>query len=94
MNINEIYKAELDLVKFDVEQYRRKLLAQDLYSKRPISHKVRMTVLQRDNYKCVLCDSKKNIQVHHKNYNNIGNEKATDLITLCYNCHLKYHNPS
>lgn len=32
-----------------------------------------------------------NLQIHHIHYNNIGNEKMEDLVTLCINCHAEIH---
>ena len=56
--------------------------------------KIRQEVLKRDNYKCQLCGSSKNVEVHHKDGK--GTEYDTDhmnndkdnLITLCHRCHL------
>lgn len=51
-------------------------------------------VQQRDSYKCVICGSKKNIQVHHLNgfsfdkENQINPENA---VCLCEKCHEKFH---
>jgi len=44
---------------------------------------------------CEICGekSKKLLNVHHKNYDNKGNElfHLTDLVVLCFNCHHKFH---
>jgi len=48
----------------------------------------------RDAFKCVLCDSKKQLNVHHKRYAKKGmawDVEDSDLITLCRDCHSKYH---
>ena len=39
--------------------------------------------------KCSICGKPYNLQVHHLTYQNVPNEKKTDLITLCGSCHLK-----
>lgn len=54
-------------------------------------------VLLRDGYKCVLCGSKWNIQIHHivarskcnkdKRMNSVDN-----LVTLCRDCHYVVHH--
>ena len=44
--------------------------------------------------KCQKCGSKNNLQVHHKNYNSVGNENMSDVTVLCYNCHKEVHNGS
>lgn len=45
-----------------------------------------------DNEQCAVCGCKDKLNVHHKTYERIGAEKLGDLITLCYECHGKYHN--
>jgi 5-methylcytosine-specific restriction endonuclease McrA len=45
-----------------------------------------------DGFKCVICKSKKNLNVHHLSYKNVGCENTyTDLITLCHKCHSIKH---
>lgn len=50
-------------------------------------------------YKCDLCKKcfvwkPSLLNLHHRTYANIGNEKPTDLVLLCKNCHTKIHkNP-
>lgn len=41
--------------------------------------------------KCHLCKSKTMINIHHKSYKRIGNERLNDLIVLCNLCHSKLH---
>ena len=41
--------------------------------------------------KCMVCGSTKNLNIHHKNYYNLGAEKLTDLCLLCQDCHSKVH---
>ena len=54
--------------------------------------KKRSQRLFEDNYECRFCGAKENLQVHHLNYNNVGNEDVeTDLITLCKPCHELLH---
>lgn len=51
----------------------------------------REEILKRDNYQCMACGGKCNLQVHHLTYKNIGNENEWELITLCKSCHQQYH---
>lgn len=44
--------------------------------------------------KCNLCGSKKNLNVHHKTYRNIGNESERDLLLVCKDCHNELHKRS
>lgn len=52
----------------------------------------RKGALDRANNKCQLCSSRKNLNVHHNTYENVGDEKEEDLIVLCGECHKKYHS--
>ena len=54
----------------------------------------RKKILQRDGWACTVCGSKKRLVVHHTFYRQ--GKKAWEypnksLITLCYDCHHKYH---
>lgn len=55
----------------------------------------RELVFKRDNYKCVECGSKDQIQAHHKKGFSVYRElryKVDNGITLCIKCHGKVHN--
>ena len=54
----------------------------------------RQSILERDNFSCVKCNSKDNLQVHHTLY--INGRKAWEynnklLITVCSSCHFEIH---
>lgn len=54
-----------------------------------------MRVMKRDGFKCQLCGSKYNLNVHHMKYEK--DKKAWEystavLITLCKDCHKKVHS--
>ena len=49
----------------------------------------RREVLVRDGYRCQ-CGAVAT-EVHHKNYDTVGNEALEDLISLCRGCHEKRH---
>lgn len=55
--------------------------------------KVRQSVIKRDMEKCILCDSKEQLNVHHITYDNVYNEinHLDDLVTLCEKCHNDIH---
>jgi 5-methylcytosine-specific restriction endonuclease McrA len=40
--------------------------------------------------KCEICDNKGE-QLHHLNYDNLGNEEFDDLMLLCSSCHYANH---
>lgn len=54
---------------------------------------VRNKVLVRDNYECLICKSKYQLEVHHDSYKNHFNEHKhlDDLMTLCRKCHTEHH---
>ena len=55
----------------------------------------RASVLKRDKYKCVLCGSTDNLQVHHTKYikgRNAWEYPNYRLVTLCKDCHRKVHD--
>mgnify|MGYP002409690288 FL=1 len=54
----------------------------------------RMTILKRDGFKCTVCGSKKELSVHHTYYKNGAkpwNYPSKALLTLCQDCHYKFH---
>lgn len=53
---------------------------------------VRARALDRANHKCQLCCNEADLQVHHNNYDNLGDEKDSDVVTLCGACHSKFHD--
>ena len=51
-------------------------------------------VIQRDKYKCALCNSIENLCVHHiDGYDELKPENSNEnkMITLCRNCHINVH---
>jgi hypothetical protein len=59
----------------------------------------RQKILERDNYKCQWCGSENNLQIHHKYYCKLPNNKLVNpweykedcFMTLCKQCHEKLH---
>lgn len=52
----------------------------------------RAETLKFAQYKCQLCNSKDTeLNVHHKNYDNVGRETFNDVIVLCKLCHGTHH---
>ena len=44
--------------------------------------------------KCEICKSTKQLNIHHKTYNNLWRETADDLVILCKKCHFLWHEYS
>jgi len=54
-------------------------------------HKRKMA-LERARYRCQVCNSNMYLNVHHRTYENLGNEQLEDLTVLCRDCHSLYHH--
>ena len=61
------------------------------YLKTPEWAQKREQALERDGYCCRVCNSGKNLNVHHRTYARRGNEDLNDLTTLCQSCHEYFH---
>jgi len=59
------------------------------YIKSPRWLGVKKRVINKRGWRCQLCGSEEDIQVHHLSYGNIGKEKDEDLLVLCETCHAK-----
>lgn len=53
--------------------------------------KVREEAINRAAGHCAVCDSLIDVNVHHKNYDNLGCERAKDIVVLCAVCHSVFH---
>ena len=47
--------------------------------------------LNEQGKKCSFCSSKNELDVHHLNYQNLGDERDSDLLVLCRRCHKDIH---
>jgi hypothetical protein len=71
---------------FDYEVYLR-------YLESKTWAKLRNRRLKIDDYKCAICESPYNLQVHHLLYPKIlGTEHVSHLVTLCTQCHKEIEN--
>lgn len=48
---------------------------------------IRDAARKRDKYRCVLCNSTRGLQGHHRTYANKYHERVEDVYTLCDRCH-------
>jgi 5-methylcytosine-specific restriction endonuclease McrA len=51
----------------------------------------RKRALEEADGKCKVCNSGGELHVHHRTYENLGNERTTDLVVLCKRCHSLFH---
>jgi 5-methylcytosine-specific restriction endonuclease McrA len=93
----ELYEQERDAK--NAEWWRR----YDLYLHSPQWQRLKKVVLERDNYICQNCRRKvipniypvsNRAEVHHLSYdgfNRVGESFAFECVTLCHDCHRRYH---
>lgn len=65
--------------------------AYNRYLQSPQWKERRQRVLERDNYLCQGCLTRRATQVHHLTYERVGNEMMFDLISICTPCHDALH---
>jgi 5-methylcytosine-specific restriction endonuclease McrA len=54
--------------------------------------KLQRQVLERDGWRCQVCGSMQNLQVHHLKFRSqSGGDEEQNLITLCTECHERVH---
>ena len=51
----------------------------------------RRKALQRAGYKCEICGTGKNLNVHHITYEHVWDERPEDLLVCCRSCHTNIH---
>lgn len=52
---------------------------------------VRDQALRRAKWRCEQCQTKRELQVHHRTYERLGQEAPGDLVVLCAGCHENEH---
>jgi 5-methylcytosine-specific restriction endonuclease McrA len=54
---------------------------------------LRNQVLRRDGWRCQLCGTMSNLEVHHQEFRSqSGDDSEQNLITLCAKCHAALHH--
>ena len=59
----------------------------------PVAYdQLRQQILRRDGWRCQLCGTMSNLEVHHKEFrSHSGVDSEENLITLCSTCHDGIH---
>ena len=59
----------------------------------PVSYEaLRQQILRRDGWRCQLCGTMTNLEVHHKEFRSqSGCDSEENLITVCTSCHQGIH---
>ena len=61
------------------------------YDNDEVWQNIRKEALERDNYKCIICNKERNLEVHHIiPYRLIGKHELDNLVTLCEDDHHKF----
>lgn len=47
---------------------------------------------KRHSYKCEFCKARKRLNLHHKHYYHLGNERMEELMWVCVGCHSMIHS--
>lgn len=51
----------------------------------------RQAALARAGHRCQVCNTARQLEVHHRTYERLGAELAADLLVLCRACHQLFH---
>lgn len=70
--------------KFPIKFYNRYIHSDKWKAKREAA-------FEKYGRKCSRCSSEHELEVHHKTYKRLGNEKLGDLQILCKTCHKNHH---
>lgn len=92
---NEMGRQCLDLL--DIPAYQSlavRRLSYPAYLQSPGWKLTRLAALYRADYRCQICSGTDRLEVHHRTYDRLGDEAATDLIVLDDACHRMFHQNS
>jgi hypothetical protein len=97
-NLNGLNKFELKRIVRNLEKRINNLNIVDFveFIGELSNRRANLIILKKDHFKCRLCNSPEDIQVHHITPKSIGGKNTFDnLVTLCSKCHhfIHYCNP-
>jgi replicative DNA helicase len=69
-----------------------KTMPYEEYLKTPEWAEKQANALQRADHRCQICNSPHSLHVHHRTYENRGDEQLENLTVLCDECHMLYHH--
>jgi hypothetical protein len=75
----------------DPEIAALRALPYDAYLRTPHWRKVRTEALRQADNRCILCNSGRELEVHHRTYTRRGCEIQADVNVLCATCHARHH---
>jgi 5-methylcytosine-specific restriction endonuclease McrA len=68
-----------------------KTMPYDEYLETPEWAEKRDAALKRAGHRCQICNASGSLNVHHRTYENRGDERSEDLTVLCDQCHALFH---
>jgi hypothetical protein len=83
--------AHRDRVKPELRALELRCMPYQEYLKTDEWQHTRQVQMEDDDWRCRVCNSAKGLHVHHRTYQNRGNEQPGDLVTLCADCHHAFH---
>lgn len=69
----------------------RQIEYREVYLRSDHWQQVRIAALERAEHHCQVCNSAKSLDVHHRTYERVGQERPMDLTVLCRRCHSLFH---
>lgn len=63
----------------------------EVYLKSDHWRRMRRLALEDADHRCAVCNATEHLDVHHRTYERLGNERLTDLLVLCRSCHDIFH---
>jgi hypothetical protein len=93
IKLNEKYKERIEIINKERIEIKKEFQNKHSeYIKTNQWKKLAIKILNRDKFICQGCLENKATEVHHKTYKNLTQEFCFELISLCHNCHSRYHN--
>lgn len=91
-SISDIWKTINSCNPYELKFRLNRLNYRD-YLRTPYWYALASTIKTKAQMRCQLCNSKKEIQVHHRTYKHKGEEHRhmNDLVCLCDKCHGGFH---
>jgi 5-methylcytosine-specific restriction endonuclease McrA len=84
-------EREEDRLQDEEERFRERREQYQAYLRSPAWARRRQLVMEREEGLCQGCRRSRAVEVHHRNYDHIGDELLFDLVALCSACHRKVH---
>lgn len=88
---SNVYRLNISHLSPNNRAHQLRTMPYKEYLKTPEWQKRRKAKLKEAKHRCQLCNDGGTLNVHHRTYENRGNEPLSDLIVLCEPCHERFH---